>query len=513
MARIRVELPMNRVEGDLELAVAIEDGVVVDAWSTGTMYRGFERILVGRGAMDGLVITPRICGLCSTSHLTAAARALDVIAAVPPPPDAQRVRNVCLAAEHLQSDIRQAILMYCVDFANVAHAGHSMYDEAVRRYEALKGSAAVEVVRETRKPLEIIAIFGGQWPHSSYMVPGGIVSIPSPGDILQARLLLKQYRNWYERRVLGCTVERWREIDSEAALESWLQEAPEHADGDVGFFLRFCHEAGIDKMGRGHDNWISYGALELPEGTSVVGLGRGDRLVPAGFASGTEVTTFLQTRIEEHVAASWFVDYEGGKHPFDGETNPYASGREGDKYSWAKAPRYGGLPAETGPLGEFVIARDPLFSDLVGRHGGNAMIRELARFVRGAAILEALETWLSELGPKTHYYEPHAPIEEGRACGLTQASRGALGHWVKIEKGTISHYQVITPTGWNGSPRDADGVRGPLEESLIGTPVPDPDNPIFVGHVLRSFDPCLVCTVHALENGKRHRAVRFGGFA
>ena len=58
--------PLNLVEGDLEITVELEDTVVVDARSTGTMYRGFENIMVGRALLDGLVITPRICGICST---------------------------------------------------------------------------------------------------------------------------------------------------------------------------------------------------------------------------------------------------------------------------------------------------------------------------------------------------------------------------------------------------------------------------------------------------------------
>ena len=60
-----LNLPVHRVEGDLEVRVELENGIVSDAWCTGTMYRGFENIMVGRGALDGLVITPRVCGLCS----------------------------------------------------------------------------------------------------------------------------------------------------------------------------------------------------------------------------------------------------------------------------------------------------------------------------------------------------------------------------------------------------------------------------------------------------------------
>ena len=122
---LTINVPLNRVEGDLEVRAEVRDGAVVDAWCSGTMYRGFETIMVGRGPLDGLVITPRICGICSTSHLTAAALALDAISGAVPPPEAVALRNVAMLTEHVQSDVRQAFLMFAADFANPRYAdGH-----------------------------------------------------------------------------------------------------------------------------------------------------------------------------------------------------------------------------------------------------------------------------------------------------------------------------------------------------------------------------------------------------
>jgi hydrogenase large subunit len=80
--------------------------------------------------------------------------------------------------------------------------------------------------------------------------------------------------------------------------------------------------------------------------------------------------------------------------------------------------------------------------------------------------------------------------------GLVEAPRGVLGHWLRVEEGRIRNYQIITPTGWNLSPRDSQDQAGPLESALVGTPVPDPERPVAVSHVVKSFDPCLFCTVH-----------------
>lgn len=499
--RIICDIPLNRVEGDLEIRVELENNRIVDAWSSGTMFRGFENLLVGRGPLDSLVITPRICGICSTTHLMAAAKALDQICGVNPPDNALRLRNVTLMVEHCQNDVRQSVLMFLPDFASPAYKSHPLYTEAVDRYAPLKGSRCIDVVRQTKTILEIVAILGGQWPHSSHMVPGGVTYVPPLAELNQCRLILRAFRNWYEKTVLGCSLARWGEIQCAADLDAWLREQDAHRDGDVGFFLRFAREAGLHEVGGGHGHFLSCGSLELPSETAVLGQGEGRQLVGAGFVSSDGLRqSFDQSHVAEHIASSWFSGYEGGKHPFDGMTVPYATGAEGGKYSWSKAPRYAGMPAETGPLAERIIAGTPLFADLLQREGSNLVNRQLARLIRPATLLPAMEIWLEEMARCVDqpYYTPVPTIHDGQGVGLIEAARGALGHWVDIRDGRIARYQIVTPTAWNGSPRDSAGVRGPWEEALIGTRIADIDNPVEAGHVIRSFDPCLVCTVHVV---------------
>ena len=114
-------MPLNRSEGDLEIHLEMDNEMVSEARSVGTMYRGFENLLKGRAPLDGLVITPRICGICSTSHLKAAVKALDMIAEVSVPDDAIRVRNLTLMAEQLQNDLRHTFLLFTPDFTSPAY--------------------------------------------------------------------------------------------------------------------------------------------------------------------------------------------------------------------------------------------------------------------------------------------------------------------------------------------------------------------------------------------------------
>lgn len=500
MTQQLLNIPLNRVEGDLEISVAMDGDTVVDAWSSGLMYRGIENILRGRNAMDGLVITPRVCGICTTSHLTAAALALDAVSGVIVPDNAIRMRNLALLAEQVQSDVRHAFLMFNVDFANPGHADQEFYQEAQRRYQPFQGETVIETVRQSAKLVEVIAVIGGQWPHSSFMVPGGLASAPSAGDLMQCRLLTKQFRQWYEQRVLGCTIERWQDIQSSQDLDAWLAEEESHRLSEVGFFIQCSRLAGLDKIGSGYDNFISYGAFDLPQETSVAPLRQGSsRLVPSGFIQDGRRHDFTQEQIQEEIKYSWYQGNGSGLHPAKGETSPYASGAEGGKYSWAKAPRYSGEPAETGPLAERLLADDPLLTDLKKQFGATVFTRQFARLTRPATMLPIMEQWITETDPGGLYYQPPPALQNGEGYGLTQVPRGALGHWLQIKDGRIERYQIITPTAWNGSPRDDRDRRGPWEEALVGAKVKDQDNPVELGHIVRSFDACLVCTVHRVQ--------------
>jgi hydrogenase large subunit len=504
--KLKIDVPMNRVEGDLEIMAEVDDGIVRDAWAAGTMFRGFERILMGRGAMDGLVITPRICGICTTAHLLAAASALDDLTGVSAPPDAVRVRNILSTTEHLQSDLRQGFITFAADLTDATYQDKEHFGEVVKRFEPFKGETVVEVIRETRHLLEIIALLAGQWPHSNSMVPGGIVSRPSATDLSQCLFILSNFHRWYEQRILGCSLDRWLEIRTVEDLDAWLDESPAHRSSDMGLFITFAREIGLHETGNGHGNFVSFGSLDLPEGTQVKSFGKGNRFIPSGFVSNGKTKPFDPTQVVEHVAYSWYMDQEGGRRPAEGETRPYATGQEGKKYSWAKAPRYKGAAAETGPLAELVIARNPLVTDALKKYGVSTFTRQLARIIRPALWMPALSTWLLETDPKGIFYQNPGPIPDGDGVGLVEASRGALGHWMSVKDGVIQRYQIITPTAWNASPRDDGDCRGPMEEAMVGTPIEDPENPVELGHVVRSFDPCLVCTVHSIDRrGRRGR--------
>ncbi|WP_287962775.1 nickel-dependent hydrogenase large subunit, partial [Alcanivorax sp.] len=315
MARITLEMPLNRVEGDLDVQLTIENGQVVEAKSIGTLYRGFENMLSGRDPLDALVITPRICGICSITHLTAAVKALEDAQSITPPAQAVRLRNLSIMAETVQSDLRQVFLMYLPDFAHAYYANRDFYEEAVRWYAPLKGEGSIEALRATKDILKVIAIIGGQWPHTSHMVPGGICTIPSVVDLALAQTHIFNVKAWYARAVLGVeTLETFlEEVQSATAFDSWIEA---HPDTHLARFVRLNRAVALDRLGASYDGFISFGAIDNPQNPS-------QTLRSAGVLQRGERQTLSVESICEDVSHSWYEEAVGTcQPPAKGETSP-----------------------------------------------------------------------------------------------------------------------------------------------------------------------------------------------
>jgi [NiFe] hydrogenase large subunit len=130
--------------------------------------------------------------------------------------------------------------------------------------------------------------------------------------------------------------------------------------------------------------------------------------------------------------------------------------------------------------------------------------RTAARGIETLVIGQAMEGWCMELienvrNGNLDTYASYEMPDEGEGYGLNDVARGALGHWIKIKDKKIQNYQYIVPSTWNLGPRCKGGALGPVEESLIGTPVADPAKPLEVLRTVHSFDPCIACAVHVID--------------
>jgi Ni,Fe-hydrogenase I large subunit len=514
---------LGRVEGDLDVRVAVEDGVVVDAWTEATMFRGFEIILKGKDPQAGLIVTPRICGICGGSHLTKAVYALDTAWHTEVPPNATLIRNIAQAAETIQSIPRWFYALFAIGLTHQNYASSDLYDEVVRRWAPFEGEHYAIGVTVSSKPVEIYAIFGGQWPHSSFMVPGGVVSAPTLSDITRSISILEHYREtWLEKILLGCSVERWLENKTWSDVLNWLDERKEHRNSDLGLFIRYSMDIGLDKYGAGPGRYLAAGCFPHPQKYRFPTIdGRNAALISrSGVFDGKNFYDFDQERIREDHTHSFFRG-SGSLHPFNGVTDPIdpMEGRKEGKYTFAKAPRYevpgiGAVSLEAGPLARQVIAGrpgaeewqdyDPLFLNIIQEIGPSVMVRVLARLHEAAKYYLRMRDWLKQIDLNEKFYIKPRELPEGRGFGATEAARGALMDWIQIKDGKIDNYQVITPTAWNIGPRDGQGQRGPIETAMIGVSVRNPEDPVELAHIAQSYDSCLVCTVHAYD-AKSHR--------
>ena len=259
-----------------------------------------------------------------------------------------------------------------------------------------------------------------------------------------------------------------------------------------------------------------------------------------------EVDAHDPQQVKESIAHSWYEYSDGdgaAKHPWDGETKlnytgpkpPYDQLNVEGKYSWLKTPRWNGHAMEVGPLARL----------LVGYGTGRADIKDAVDMVLkkldvpvtalfstlGRTAARGIETYLVAQWAQEFYSDLLANIKNGdsrkfngekwepetwptlsKGVGMSEAPRGALAHWIVIQDKKIANYQLVVPSTWNASARDAAGQRSAYESSLIGMPVADPEKPLEIIRTIHSFDPCLACAVHLYDpHGRTLNRVTVGG--
>lgn len=491
--------PVTRIEGHLKIEAVVDDGVVKEARSTGTLFRGIELILQGRDPRDAPRITQRICGVCPTAHATASTFALDEAFGIADriPTDGRVIRNLIFGCNFIQSHVLHFYHLAALDYVDVtAVAGYEGIDRGllaakeflsrgelgpfVPRYEGdyrfpadvsqTLASHYVQAFEIRRKAHELLAMFGGKMPHNVGIVPGGVTQTAEVDLIAAFLWRLNELRHFIDHVYIPDVLEVAR------------------AYGDYA------------EIGAGCGDFISYGGFPLGTGRFLEAGTIGADLVPA------ELDV---AKITESIAHSWYADGEDALHPSEGRTAPAPT--KGGGYSWLKAPRYDGRVHEGGPLARMLVnygrGNDQVKGlidhvlgtlDLQPAALNSVLGRHAARAVECKIVADAMADWILDLVPGGPVYAPYEIPDEGEGAGLTAAPRGALGHWVRLKDGVIDHYQCVVPTTWNASPKDEQGNPGPIEQAIVGTPIKDEENPFEIVRIVRSFDPCMACAVHTI---------------
>jgi [NiFe] hydrogenase large subunit len=518
MARITID-PITRIEGHLRIDVEIEGGKVKDAWSTGTLFRGFEIMLQGRDPRDAWHIVQRICGVCPVSHGHAASMSMDEAFKAQPPDNGRIIRNIIEGAQFVHSHILWFYHLNALDYVDVVSAlqaepkesslkavktklkglvdsgqlgifsnaywGHPAY-KLPPELNLLAVAHYLEGLQMQAKASQVSAIFGGRMPMTMTSPPGGSTHVPSIDDIKNYLFRVKELQNW---------------IDS-VFIPDTMAIAPYYLD----------HAA----IGKGPGNYLSWGVFEDAS------FDPKKRFLPNGYLLASDFPSVHEAKREavmEHTGRGW---YKNGKpqNPSTGVTDPEFTGFDADKkYTWAKAPRLDGKPMEVGAIARMLVAyasgheKVKKITDDTLAALGQAGKPQVLMSVLGRIATRALECklvademyqWGLDLVEnikkgKTDVYTSYEIPDKCAGAGLWEAPRGALGHWIDVEGKKIKNYQAVVPSTWNCGPRDDNGVRGPMEDALIGVSVANPEKPLEILRVAHSFDPCLACTVHVIH--------------
>jgi hydrogenase large subunit len=563
MTRIVVD-PVTRIEGHLRIEAVVENGVIADAFSAGTMVRGLEKILMGRDPRDAWAITERVCGVCTTVHALTSVRAVESALGITIPPTAEIIRNIMMTTQYVQDHVIHFYHLHALDWVDIVNAlkadpkkaaeiaqSVSKWDKNTPSYfidvqDKIKAFAAsglgifangywghpayklppevnliavahyLDALSWQKEIVKIHAVFGGKNPHPNYLVGG----VPCSINMNEVAAINSERLNLVKK-----LIDQADEFVSNVYIPDLLAVA--------GFYKDW---AGI---GGGLSNYLSYGefptkgynnpeSFKYPRG---VILNRDLSVVHPVNATDSQ-------EIKEYIAHSWYTYEKGdgeGIHPWAGETEikyagpkpPFTTLEGFEKYSFLKTPRWKENPMEVGPLARLLVAFasgrtevQDLVKDTLGKLGVGvpALFSTLGRTAaRGLDAALAMK-WLKEyygllmVQVKTNevstfngeFWEPKSWPKDAEGVGLTEAPRGALAHWIKIHDGAIENYQLVVPTTWNGSPRDAKGLRSSFEASLIGTPVAKIDEPVEILRTIHSFDPCLACAVHLYDPQGKH---------
>ena len=481
----RILGPFNRVEGDLEVHIEADQEQITRAWVNAPLFRGYEQIMHGKDPRDALVYTPRICGICSVSQSVAAARAIAAAQGLDPTHNGEIATNLILAAENLADHLTHFYLFFMPDFARDCYRQHDWFEPTSARFKAQTGSAYGPMLQARAAFLHLTGILAGKWPHSLAIQPGGTTRPIQPQEQVRLLTTLSAFRHFLQETLFGDDLESIGELSSADQLFTLVEANPHN---DFSRFISIARRLGLQDFGRASDNFLSYGAYAH----SATHL----------FDPGIWVDQDAQPEqpldaslITEDISHSWMNSQTEPKHPYHGSTIP--DDNEAGGYSWCKAPRLDQKVMEVGALARQQVNGHPLIRDLVAQSGGNVVNRVIARLLELALVVPQMQHWVQQMHNGEPYCHSRAVPDETEGAGMVEAARGSLGHWLRVRNGRILNYQIVAPTTWNFSPRDAGEQPGALEQALTGTPLGETAlTDARIQHIIRSFDPCMVCTVH-----------------
>ena len=557
--RISID-PITRIEGHLRVDCEIENGVVTNAWSSGTMWRGMENIVKGSDPRDAWMIMQRICGVCTTVHAIMSVRAVEDALGAKVPVNAQYIRNMILSAHSMHDHIVHFYQLSAMDWVDITAALNADPDKAAEMLKGVStwGLNSANEFRNVQNKIKSLVESGqlgifanGYFGHPAMKLPPE-VNLIAVAHYLQALecqrdcnrivALLGGKTPHIQNLAIG-GVANPINLDSQSVLNLERLMFVKSCIDRLNDFVTQVYRVDAAIIAAYYPEWLNLGKtsgnyLSVPE--YPIDGDNSKFVLTGGYIENFDISTFrpitqqkdefVVKGIKESGKHAWYEDDEP-LEPWAGLTRPkYTGWQDEGKYSWVKAPSFYGKVVEVGPLAYLMCNlanqnKDTLhhFNHIKGLYeklSGNTLSvdhlhstlgRIIARTVHCCVLNNILEQQWKLLvdnigtGDTVAYLKTDIPqTGEFKGVGFGEVPRGMLSHWVVVKNGKIENYQAVVPSTWNAGPRNQNDEMGPYELSIIGTPVADPTKPLEVVRTIHSFDPCMSCAVHVVntENGE-----------
>ena len=459
ITRITID-PVSRISGLLDITVEIENNAIVEAYSGGMQFRGFEEMLRGRPPLDMPYLTARTCGICSVHHALASTIALEEALGVIPSANGVVVREMANGFEVLQNNLRHFYQFVVPDYVNIEGISPIQKSNPSASDYRLPSEINNKIasnyfysITMSRKAHKAVAILAGKAPHPHGIFVGGTTTNISSIQYSELLSIVSELKSFIEATVIP----------------------------DMYTIAEYYND--YYNMGASYGNFIA--EQFFSESSFPVQYSFGGVLING------ERSTFHPELITEDVKYTWVNAPDNVISIDDSVTLPDPD--KADAYSWVTAPRYNGYSVEVGPLARMYISG-------IYTRGISAMDRLVARILETARICDSLEGLLSILQLEETIQRQWQVPASAKGFSAVAASRGLLIHSLEIEDQLIKTYKLITPSNWNFSPKDNKNLHGAAEKALIGTTINDVSNPVEIGRIIRSFDPCLNCAAHVISD-------------
>jgi NAD-reducing hydrogenase large subunit len=451
MSRTIVIDPVTRLEGHGKITLQLDDaGIVQDAMFHVTQLRGFEKFCEGRPFYEMPNITSRICGICPVSHLVASSKACDAILAVKVPPAAANLRQILNLAQLIQSHALSFFYLSSPDLLLGMDADPE--ERSILHVAKKHPQAGADGIALRQFGQRIIELLGGRRIHPGWTVPGGVnepLSVEKRDQMLAmippAVAALQRTITWFR-----------------GAVEKFKAEIEVFANFPT-LFMGLVNDRGLAEYYDGVLRVID------SEGNVIAG-----ELDPAHYA-----------------------DYIGeAVEPFTYMKSPYY-----------KPLGYPGGTYRVGPLARLNLADrcdTPLadeewkaFRAMSPRPILSSFHYHYARLIEMLHAAETIEALLGDRCILDKHVRATASVNNFEGVGVAEAPRGTLIHHYKVdENGLITWANLVIATGHNNAAMNR-GILQTARHYVQGDQIRD-GMLNRVEAVVRTFDPCLSCSTHAM---------------